>query len=646
MLTLEITRGLTVGQKVESTRDEIRIGRAPDSDLPLVDDHVSSDHARIVRSGERYLLHDLRSTNGTTLVRRGVRVVLDDANAREVVLEPDDIVELGSGDRIVELKITLPIEPEDAQVVAMRPIADIEPTTKTIESDGRLRLIYDAQKRIGATEGLSEVLEAIADSTFDLVPRATHVTLILRDDDEDSGKAGAASYVPIVTRVRGQTSLTGPIPVTRSVFRKVVSERAAVIAADAVHEVGQSESMMGAQIRSTLGVPLWRGEEILGIIQIDNRVSAGMFTSADLEIMAVLAHNASLAVANARLVKRLRAAEDRLKKENAFLKGREESRRTGGKGGQPEIIGSSAAIKALIAQLDKVVDTKVTVLIEGETGVGKELIAASVHYRSRRRDKLFVGQNCAAMPENLLESELFGHKKGSFTGAHEEKKGLFEIADGGTLFLDEVTEMPLSLQSKLLRVLQEGEIRPVGATQERKINVRIVAATNRNLEKEVAEGRFREDLYYRLKVFPLRVPPLRERREDVPMLAGHFLHRYSTEMGKPAAGFSQQTMELLQGYAWPGNVRELQNEVQRLVIQIDAGAFVTPDLLSPRVRQVEGMIERVKPAKGTLKEMMDQLERWLLIEALREHDNNKTAAAKGLGITREGLHKKLRGFGL
>ena len=599
-----------------------------------------------MRSGERYLLHDLRSTNGTTLVRRGVRVVLDDANAREVVLEPDDIVELGSGDRIVELKITLPIEPEDAQVVAVRPIADIEPTTKTIESDGRLRLIYDAQKRIGATEGLSEVLEAIADSTFDLVPRATHVTLILRDDDEDSGKAGAASYVPIVTRVRGQTSLTGPIPVTRSVFRKVVSERAAVIAADAVHEVGQSESMMGAQIRSTLGVPLWRGEEILGIIQIDNRVSAGMFTSADLEIMAVLAHNASLAVANARLVKRLRAAEDRLKKENAFLKGREESRRTGGKGGQPEIIGSSAAIKALIAQLDKVVDTKVTVLIEGETGVGKELIAASVHYRSRRRDKLFVGQNCAAMPENLLESELFGHKKGSFTGAHEEKKGLFEIADGGTLFLDEVTEMPLSLQSKLLRVLQEGEIRPVGATQERKINVRIVAATNRNLEKEVAEGRFREDLYYRLKVFPLRVPPLRERREDVPMLAGHFLHRYSTEMGKPAAGFSQQTMELLQGYAWPGNVRELQNEVQRLVIQIDAGAFVTPDLLSPRVRQVEGMIERVKPAKGTLKEMMDQLERWLLIEALREHDNNKTAAAKGLGITREGLHKKLRGFGL
>jgi Nif-specific regulatory protein len=250
------------------------------------------------------------------------------------------------------------------------------------------------------------------------------------------------------------------------------------------------------------------------------------------------------------------------------------------------------------------------------------------------------------MPENLLESELFGHKKGSFTGAHEDKKGLFEISDGGTLFLDEVTEMPLSLQSKLLRALQEGEIRPIGATQERRVNVRIVAATNRNLEKEVAEQRFREDLYYRLKVFPLRVPPLRERREDIPLLAQHFLARYSAELGKANGGFSQQAMELLQGYDWPGNVRELQNEVQRLVIQVDTGGFVTPDLLSPRVRQVEGMIERIRPTKGTLKEMMDQLERWLLIEALREHQNNKTKAAQALGITREGLHKKLRAFGL
>jgi transcriptional regulator with GAF, ATPase, and Fis domain len=369
-----------------------------------------------------------------------------------------------------------------------------------------------------------------------------------------------------------------------------------------------------------------------------------MLNGKDVELLLVLASNASLAVANARLIKRLVSAEDRLQKENSFLKGREEKRRGGGS--QVEIIGKSEAMRKVIDHLDKVVDTRVTVLIEGETGTGKELIAAAVHYRSRRRDKLFVAQNCAALAESLLESELFGHKKGSFTGAVDEKKGLFEIADGGTLFLDEITETPMSLQSKLLRALQEGEIRPVGATTPKHVNVRIVAATNRNLEEEVARGRFREDLYYRLKVFPIRLPPLRERRDDIPLIAAHFLKRYCDEIGKPIGGFSQQAMELMTAYNWPGNVRELQNEVQRLVIQCDPGAFATGELLSPRIRQVEGLVGRAGVTKGTLKEMMDSVEKFFLIESLREHANNKTNSAKTLGITREGLHKKLRQFGI
>ena len=648
MIRLEVTRGQVAGTAIEPTADVIRIGRAEGNDLVVPDTHVSSEHAKIVFSGDRYVLVDQRSTNGTAILRGGERIVLDDATGREAALEDGDVVELGSQDRIVHIAVAVREEAEDARVFAMRKIEELVPQATILEKDdGRLRTLYEVQKRVGAAGDLSEVLVEICEAAFRLVPLATHVTIVLRDDDEEGARQGASGYVPVMTRVRGQDAPPStPIPITRSVFRKVVSERAAVVAADAPTEVGRTESLMGAQIRSTLGVPLWKGDEILGVVQIDNREANGVLTSGDLEVMAVLAHNASLAVANARLVKRLRSAEERLKKENAFLKGKEQERRSGARGGAPEIIGQSSPMRQLLQQLEKVVNTRVTVLIEGETGVGKELVAASVHYRSNRRDRLFVGQNCAAMPETLLESELFGHKKGSFTGAHEDKKGLFEIADGGTLFLDEVTEMPLSLQSKLLRVLQEGEIRPIGATQEKKVNVRIVAATNRNLEKEVAEGRFREDLYYRLKVFPLRVPPLRERREDIPLIAEHFLHRFSGEFGKPAGGFSQQAMELLQSYDWPGNVRELQNEVQRLVIQIDAGGFVTPDMLSPRVRQVEGMIERVRPTKGTLKEMMDQVERWLLIESLREHGNNKTAAAKSLGITREGLHKKLRSFGL
>ncbi|MDB4944901.1 MAG: uncharacterized protein JWP97_4435 [Labilithrix sp.] len=650
MIRLEVTRGEASGTALEPTTDVVRIGRAEGNDLIVPDTHVSSEHAKIVFAGDRYVLVDHRSTNGTAILRGSERIALDDAQGREAPLDDGDVIELGSADRIVHIAVTLKDETDNARVFALKKIEDLVGPQATIveKDDRRLRTLYDAQKKIGSAPDLAEVLVAICEASFTLVPLATHVTIVLRDDEEEGGKpTGVAGYVPVMTRVRGQDAPSvGPIPITRSVFRKVVTERAAVVAADAPSEVGNSESLMGAQIRSTLGIPLWKGEDILGVIQVDNRES-GVLTSGDLEIMAVLAHNASLAVANARLVKRLRAAEERLKKENAFLKTKEQERRGGNRaGGGPEIIGQSAPMKALLQQLEKVVNTRVTVLIEGETGVGKELIAASVHYRSNRRDRLFVGQNCAAMPETLLESELFGHKKGSFTGAHEDKKGLFEIADGGTLFLDEVTEMPVSLQSKLLRVLQEGEVRPIGATAEKKVNVRIVTATNRNLEKEVAEGRFREDLYYRLKVFPLRVPPLRERREDIPLIADHFLHRFSAEFGKPSGGFSQQTMELLQGYDWPGNVRELQNEVQRLCIQVDAGGFVTPDMLSPRVRQVEGMIERVKPTKGTLKEMMDQVERWLLIEALREHGNNKTAASKSLGITREGLHKKLRSFGL
>jgi Nif-specific regulatory protein len=387
-------------------------------------------------------------------------------------------------------------------------------------------------------------------------------------------------------------------------------------------------------------VPLWRGDEITGLIQIDNRSSAGMFDEGDLELGLLLGAQAALALDNASLVSRLKIAEERLRGENLYLKRREEAISF------DSIIGESQAMKSVLGQLEKVLDTRATVCIEGETGTGKELIASAVHYQSRRRDAMFVAQNCAAMPENLLESELFGHKKGSFTSADADKKGLFEIADGGTLFLDEVGEMPLSLQAKLLRVLQEGTIRSVGATSERQVDVRIICATNRDLAAEVERGHFRQDLYYRLMVFPIRLPPLRERGEDIPVLADHFLRRYEHEYRADIAGFAQDTLDALVAYQWPGNIRELENEIQRLVIQTDPGAWIEVGNLSPRLRKVEGTLARIAPKKGTLKEMMVQVERWLLAEALREHDNNKTKTAQSLGITREGLHKKLSKFGM
>jgi Nif-specific regulatory protein len=353
----------------------------------------------------------------------------------------------------------------------------------------------------------------------------------------------------------------------------------------------------------------------------------------------LVGQQASLAVHNARLYRQVKQAEMSARTENSFLKQRAQKKFEG-------IIGDSREMKALFDKMAKVVDTRVSVLIEGETGTGKELVASAVHYQSRRKDRLFIAQNCAALPETLLESELFGHKKGAFTGATEDKKGLFELADGGTLFLDEIGEMPLGLQAKILRTLQEGEVRPLGSGTVKNVDVRIVAATNRKLEDEVAAGRFRQDLYYRLQVFPVRIPALRERREDIPTLATHFLKRYTQELGKPVAGFSQQAMELLMSYDFPGNVRELENEVQRLVIQCEPGGYVMAEHLSPRIRNIEGLLDKIRAPRGTLKDMIEHIEKWLLIEALREHGNNKSATAKTLGITREGLHKKLKGYGI
>ena len=640
MLKLSVLTGQDVGRTVESRADVVRIGRAATNELPLSEWHVSGEHASIVFAGDRYVLRDHHSTNGTR-VRRGDELLsVAELPGREATLEPGDEIELGDTAHPVRVAVAFGDEDDSTRIVSVRSVDDVALVEQQVGADRAvLQGLYEAQKRIGAALELDPVIDAVADEVFQFLARATHVTVALREDDEEGG-ARAARYVPVGTRRRGGGEGVEPIPITRSVFKKVVAERSAVLAADARRDVGETASIMGAQILSTIGVPLWRGEQIIGVIQVDNRASSGLFRDHDLDVLAVLAQTASQAFAHAKLYQRLRIAEERQRKENVYLKRREEKRRFDG------IIGESAAMKSVFNQLKKVVDTRVTVLVEGETGTGKELVASAVHYWSNRKDRLFVAQNCAALPENLLESELFGHKKGSFTGATDDKKGLFELADAGTLFLDEVGELPLSLQAKILRALQEGEIRPVGSNTTKKVDVRIVTATNRDLEKEVAEGRFREDLFYRLRVFPIRIPPLRERPEDVPLLAGHFLKRYGQEFGRSIGGFAQQAMELLQTYKWPGNVRELENEVQRLVIQADEGGFVQPEHLSPRIRQVGNVIERMHPTKGTLREMMDQVERWILLDALKDHGGNKSATAKTLGITREGLHKKLKGFGI
>jgi transcriptional regulator with GAF, ATPase, and Fis domain len=646
---IEVLNGSEAGRVFESDADFLRVGRAPECDLRLSEGELPGCPVRIRATNDGYVVEDDGVSRESALLRGGERIELGLGQSPRA-LASGDVLELeGDAEEPVRLRITLGEEAAPPEVMVTRSLQELQSAPQTLDP----KLWSTLLAALGDAGSLEAVASQVADAALRLSPRATHATVALLDDAQpDKGL-----LLPLATRVRGPDGAPvaprGPVALTRSVARRVVEGRAAVLAADAPREALGSESLLGANIRSTIGVPLWKGEEILGVLQVDNRDAPAMFDRRDVEALGVLARGASLAIANARLIQKLTIAEEQLRKENQFLRGRERSR-----SGTRQIIGQSRRIEQVLQQLDKVVDTRVTVLVEGETGTGKELFASAVHYRSNRRDKLFVAQNCAAFPESLLESELFGHKRGAFTGATDEKKGLFEVADGGTLFLDEVGEMPLALQAKLLRVLQEGEIRPIGASASRRVNVRIVAATNRNLEKEVSEGRFREDLYYRLKVFPLRVPALRERREDVPLLAAHFLERYTREFGREIEGFTAAALEQLMAYDWPGNVRELENEVQRAVIQADGERLITPELLSPRVRRTEAPASSAPPPAaredaedtdadgGTLREMMDRVERRILARTLAAHGNNKTSAAKSLGITREGLHKKLKSLGM
>lgn len=284
------------------------------------------------------------------------------------------------------------------------------------------------------------------------------------------------------------------------------------------------------------------------------------------------------------------------------------------------------------------------VLVEGESGTGKELIARLVHSASRRRGGPFVAVNCGAIPETLFESELFGHIAGSFTGATRDKPGIFEAAAGGVLFLDEIGDLSLPLQAKLLRVLQESEMRRVGDTRTSAVDVRVVSATNRNLEEEMTERRFREDLFFRVSVLRITVEPLRRRREDIAPLAEHFALKYAAALGRETPRFSEEALRLLKAYAWPGNVRELENEIQR-VIAFSPDGGVGAEHLSDRIRQGPEA-DPDRRASGSLKERLARVERQVIRETLDRYSWNKTQAARTLGLTRQGLHRKVRKLGI
>lgn len=411
------------------------------------------------------------------------------------------------------------------------------------------------------------------------------------------------------------------VRISTSVVHEVLQTGEPVLAYEALEDerFRETESIVLEQIQSIACVPLRIKSRQIGAIYLDSLTKRGRFTRDNLPFLTVFANQAAIAIENARLYASIREENRRLRQEVQRVHGFD------------EIIGQSRQMQEVFETISRVIDSDAAVLIEGESGTGKELVARAIHYNGERKDKPFVAIFCGSLPENLLESELFGHKRGSFTGAVADKPGLFEEAHGGTIFLDEVGDLTPRIQTALLRVLQEGEVKRVGSTTVKRVDVRIVSATNKPLKGLIRDGEFREDLYYRLNTISVTMPPLRRRRRDIPLLAHHFLDKYARK--KNIHGIDEEAMNALLRYSWPGNVRELENTIERAVVMA-RGEFITQeDLRLPSDNHHDPF-----EAGVTLKEA----ERMIVERTLEACGGNISETARTLDVSRRWLHYRLK----
>jgi len=627
-------------------KDVVTIGRSQDCDLFLADRLVSRLHCRIEQQDGVFSLVDAGAQNPA---RMGGKPVA------RAVLRPGDFFTVGASE------IRLQLVPAAASVIAG------ETSIGEGEDASSLRELLRVARALAEEQDLTRLLTLIVDAAI-RVTDAERGFLVL-------GEVGATSIE--VARNFAQEEIASPeFKLSRTIASRVrASGRPELTTnAQADERFRGLQSVADLRLRSVLCIPLRVRGEVAGVLYVDNRLQAQAFELRDQELLQVLADQAGLAIHNARTLEAMRAQQlelqaalTRVDQLNAALRGQlqariaelDEARAGVGQAGAvhrwkhdfSSIVGAGRAMRQVFALLDKFIDADDPVLVTGESGTGKELVARAIHSQGPRRTGPFISENCAALPSDLLESELFGHVKGAFTGAHANKQGLLVAAHGGVLFLDEIGDMPVDLQKKLLRVLQEGEVRPLGSSEVRKVDVRLICATNRDLDEMVREGEFRQDLFYRISVLPIRLPPLRERREDIPLLVKRFL----TELGREAAGsvrISPDAMDLLARHSWPGNVRELHNEIRRAAIVSDG--MILPEHLSPGVRSgdapARGFVEApdALPAEQgtTLPDIVRELETRIIHLAQARAGANKSRAAELLGLSRFALQRKLEKYGL
>ena len=499
-------------------------------------------------------------------------------------------------------------------------MADAPVSVSTDLIDARaLRALVEASAAINESLELDKVLNAIAHCAAEVL-QAEASSVMLLDASRHRLEFRAA------TGASGQDLIGKEFDASRGIAGRVATTGQPLMAPSARDHpdfYSEFDRQTEFQTRGMLAAPMRYRNQVIGVVEVLNRSDGGVFQERDLGLLQVFANLAAISTSNAKL-------HESIKKEN--LGYRETASQT------DPIIGASAALRDVLALCDRVAATHATVLLLGETGTGKELTARRVHAESARCNKPFIAINCAALPETLLESELFGHEAGAFTGATQTKLGRFELADAGTLFLDEIGDISPSTQIKLLRVLQEREFVRVGGIHTISCDVRIIAATNRDLKKAMDASEFREDLYYRLNVFPIHLPPLRERREDIPLLVDYFVNRTAKELGWRRPGVASGAMDLLCGYRWPGNIREMRNVMERAVLLCDADDIAPANL--PREIAGDSRLEQDEGEGSAL----EGYEKAMIVKALEECGWNQTRAAESLGISRDNLRYRLRKY--
>ena len=626
---LEIVSGPLKGKVFALVENEISIGREPSNQISLLDSLVSRRHCVVRKDGNSFRLVDLESRNNTFVsgvpVRERVLVAGDQIRVGNSLL----VFQAAAGDSSTAnfgLQLdatpapgaaTVILRKEDALYLQPARPEGLPATARTVRD---LNLLLDLSRSLNSVRGLAALQEKALDAVLSAVP-ADRAAILLTED-------GVDGFSSVAGRDR-RFGNNQPIRASQTILNRVLKENVAVLSSDVQGDDAfrEAESLLERRVHSALAVPLEVHATVLGALYVEASSPGSRFDSDLLQLMTTLGNITALAIENARYLERLDGENRRLNEELKI---------------QHSMVGESKAMREVYEFVGRVAGRDSTVLIFGESGTGKELVARAVHTNSARKDKPFVAINCAAITETLLESELFGHERGAFTGAVSQKKGKLEVAEGGTVFLDEIGELAVPMQAKLLRVLQEREFERVGGTRPIKLDVRLIAATNRDLKEASRTGAFRSDLYYRLNVVSLHMPPLREHREDIPLLAAFFAAQHGEKVKRRIAGISPEARACLMRYDWPGNVRELENAIERAVVLGSTELILAEDMPETILEETAASGEPV----NALAEGIRQAKKELIERAIEQTNGNYTEAAKLLGVHANHLFRLIRTLNL